>query len=91
MSAKKASNTETTTVYVELLDEGTFVMRPVAARLITERIFQLLPLSDYDPDLETWRFAPGSKVECAWEHRGNDYLLVAKRLAPQGAQEVPIP
>ena len=81
MSAKRVSYTNTTTVYVELLDEGTFVMRPVEARPLTEHIFEILPSPDYDPDLETWRFAPGSKVECVWTHRGNEHLLVAKRLA----------
>ena len=40
--------------------------------------------SDYDPELETWQFVPGSLVECEWEeHMGErvGLILVAKRAA----------
>lgn len=69
------------TVYVELLDEGVSVMRPAPARRLSENAYRILPTSDYDPDAETWRFPPGSEVECAWERRSGENLLVAKRPA----------
>ena len=83
MSGIKGSNTETT-VYVELLDEGVFVMRPAVGRRLSEGIYRLLPTDGYDPEVETWRFAPGSAVECAWERHSGEDLLVAKRLADGG-------
>ena len=69
------------TVYVELLDEGVFVMRPAPARRLSENAYRILPTSDYDPDVETWRFPPGSEVECVRERRSGETLLVAKRPA----------
>ena len=78
MSEAMGSSTEVT-VYVELLDEGVFVMRPAPARRLSENAYRILPTSDYDPDVETWRFPPGSEVECARERRSGGNLLVAKR------------
>jgi len=76
MSAATDSNTST--IYVELLDEGTFVLRPTMGEAVSERTFKLLPTSVYDPDLETWRFKPGTIVECDWEKHDGERLLVAK-------------
>jgi hypothetical protein len=42
-------------IYVELLDEGIKVWRPVPARKLDSG-YQLLPPDDYDPLCETWRF-----------------------------------
>ena len=52
MSGIADSNTETT-VYVDLLDEGVFVMRPFAGRRLSENIYRLLPTDGYDPEVET--------------------------------------
>lgn len=70
------SNIET--VYVELLNEGTFVLRPVPAVRIGELSFRLLATDDYDAELETWSFPPGATVKCALESHGGDNILVAK-------------
>ena len=76
-----AMDSDTDTVYVELLDEGTFVLRPTRGRRIAGLIYELLPTSDFDPEVETWRYAPGSIVECQWGIYQGEPVLVAKRLA----------
>lgn len=73
------TDSDTNTIYVELLDEGTFVIRPTQAQCISETKFKLLPTDDYDPELEKWMFVPGSIVECDWEEHESEQLLVAKR------------
>lgn len=73
MSVETALNTET--VFVRLLDEGTDVMRPVPACLISEGIYELLKTDDYDPEFEIWEFLPGQRVRC--ESRGAEAALVA--------------
>lgn len=75
------SDSSTSVIYVELLNEGTFVMRPTQGRRVTGNIFEISAACDYDPALETWKFAPGSTVECVWEYHGGERLLVAKRLS----------
>ena len=88
MSAEKATNTITTdvrtTIYVELLDEGVFVMRPVQGRRLSENVYVILPTVNYDPEVEAWRFEPGSKVECSWEEYEGEILLVATKLLERG-------
>lgn len=76
MSAAMDSNTNT--IYVELLDEGTFVLRPTLGEALSESTFRLLATSDYDPALETWKFKPGTIVKCEWEKYNGEPLLVAK-------------
>jgi hypothetical protein len=48
-------------IYVELLDEGTFVWRPVSATHIRDLIFKI---EGNVPEGETWAFQPGEIVEC---------------------------
>ena len=76
MSAETDSGIDT--AYVELLGEGTFVLRPVQARHICGRVFKILAPPDYDPNLETWRFQPGSLVRCDWEMHEDVKIRVAK-------------
>ena len=73
MSVEKDSNTET--VFVRLLDEGTDVMRPVPASRVSNGIYKLLKTDDYDPEYETWEFLPGKRVLC--ERRGAEAALIA--------------
>lgn len=75
MSAAMDSNTET--IYVHLLDEGTIVVRPTQGVLLGGGVYRLLPTSDYDPDTEHWQFPPGSVVRCVRETREGDNILVA--------------
>ena len=70
-----------TKIYVQLLDEGTFVLRPTQGKQVQENTFIVLETSDYDPTLERWMFLPGCMVECEWDDYDGESLLVAKRLA----------
>ena len=63
MSAHQDTGTEVV-VYVRLLDEGTDVWRPVRATPLPDGTFRLLQPSGYDPDAETWEFAPFTNVRC---------------------------
>jgi hypothetical protein len=51
------------TIYVELLDEGTTVWRPVAAARIGEGIYRILSANSEHPD-EAWEFDQGDLVHC---------------------------
>ena len=55
----------TETVYVELLDEGVAVWRPVEAEPLGDGLYRLLAPQDYDPEVEVWAFVPGTVVRCA--------------------------
>ncbi|MEK7728391.1 MAG: hypothetical protein AAB354_08240 [candidate division KSB1 bacterium] len=76
MSAEMVSNTKT--IYVELLDEGTTVMRPTQGEALGGDVYRLLPSVDYDPEDEHWEFTPGSIVRCLTEVKGNEEILVAR-------------
>lgn len=65
MLAAMASSTETTTIFVRMLDEGTDVWRPVRARRLSEATYRLD--EGTIPDDETWSFQPGDVVVA--EHR----------------------
>ena len=78
MSAAMASNIDKgrVRVYVRLLDEGTDVSRPTDALDLGNGQFELLPTPNYDAEIETWEFPPGSRVRC--EKRSGargEYLL----------------
>lgn len=51
-------------VYVELLDEGSTVWRPVEALKIGPVLFRLSARSSDVMQNEAWAFAPGTTVEC---------------------------
>jgi len=63
MSAPEDIDTEAV-VYVQLLDEGTDVWRPVRATALPDGTFRLLEPDRYDPNVETWEFPPSTKVRC---------------------------
>jgi hypothetical protein len=71
--------TDTQTIYVELLDEGVTVYRPVEATLDSDGSFRLPPSAPAD---EHWRFEPGSRVICkAKKFEGDrEPRLIAARL-----------
>jgi hypothetical protein len=79
MSAEMASSTNTTTVYIPLLNEGTAVVRPTEALKLGENVWRVLPTKDYDPNDEEWEFPPGSIVECRRETRNGQEILVARK------------
>ena len=65
------------TIYIELLDEGVDVWRPIEAEAETEDIYRLPP---HAPEGEAWRFAPGSRVRCEWRDLSDGAALVAVEL-----------
>jgi len=75
MSAAMDSNTST--IYVHLLDEGTTVVRPTQGAPLGADVYQVQATPDYDPDDEHWQFPPGSIVRCVMERRDGEDVLVA--------------
>ncbi len=67
------------TVHVYLTEEGCY--RPTQARHIAGDTFELLPTDDYDPEIETWEFAPGSIVKCAVTSGQDGVVILAKEQA----------
>jgi hypothetical protein len=66
------------TIYVELLDEGIDVWRPVQSEQQSDGTFRL---PDHAPEGERWRFPPGTRVRCEWQHLSDGPALVAAQLA----------
>jgi hypothetical protein len=67
------------TIYVELIDEGVTVYRPVEATRDPDGAFRL---PDKAPADEVWRFDPGSRVLCELRDIGDaEPSLVATRPA----------
>lgn len=64
-------------VYVKLLNEGVDVWRPVEAAALPDGTYRLKATEDYDPELETWEFLPGSEVRCELRHLSGGPALVA--------------
>ena len=64
-------------IYVQLLDEGTDVCRPVDARLVNDSVYEIVPLSNYDSLDEEWEFPPGSFVRCKNKLSDGKQILVA--------------
>ena len=65
------------TVYVKLLDEGVDVWRPVEAVQLPDGRYRLERTLDYDPELETWKFLPGSPVRCELRQLSDGPAFVA--------------
>ena len=79
MSEPMVSSTDQVVLYIPLLNEGTDVLRPTTGVLLGADIVQVLATPDYDPAIEEWAFAPGSKVRCLPEVRGGREVLVARQ------------
>jgi hypothetical protein len=71
-------------VYVSLMDEGVRVWRPVPARKIAPGVYVLGSPPDYDRELESWEFPPGSTVIAENRKTANGNILAAVRLAQKG-------
>jgi hypothetical protein len=80
MSVEMGSYIET--VFVKLLDEGTEVMRPAKATRILGDVFLLAMPQDFDPEVETWEFAPCNYVRCEMREVSNSKVLVAVESVP---------
>jgi hypothetical protein len=64
-------------IYVQLLNEGTKVFRPVPSLKIAELIFELRGENIYNPFDEEWEFIPGDVVLVEKKEVENDVVLVA--------------
>ncbi len=67
----------TETVFVQLLDEGTVVFRPVPAIRQEDGTYILSKTADYDPEFESWQFVPGSRVVCELGNAFDQTALIA--------------
>lgn len=73
--------TETVMIYVQLLDEGTPTIQGTEAISLGNEKYKVLPTPDYDPDVETWEFLPGSIVRCeARKNFGEDILYAVEKV-----------
>ena len=74
-----AAATETTKVYIRLLDEGSEAARSAEAVDLGNGLFRILSPPDYAPDDEHWEFPPGSIVRCEPKNfEGMEYLLAVR-------------
>lgn len=71
---------ETTTIYVRLLDENVSVTRPVRAAYISGDVYLVVD-QPYDRDLEHWEFEPGARVVCESVETEAGRALTAVRAA----------
>lgn len=72
----------TTEIHIELLDEGSPVLRPTEGVEEGNGIFRVLPTADYNSEDEIWAFPPGSLVVCERKQlKWGGEIIVATRLA----------
>lgn len=64
-------------VYIQLLNEGIRVYRPVPATHINGNIFKLGGDEFYDPEDEQWEFLPGSIILVEEQNLDGEIVLVA--------------
>ena len=55
------------------------VFRPTEALDLGGGLFELLPTPDYDSEVESWEFSPGSIVRCEKRHDSSGEHLLAVR------------
>ena len=79
MSEQMVSSTNEIQIYVPLLNEGTDVLRPTTGIVLEPNVVRVGATRDYDPEIETWAFLPGSTVRCVKEVRGGREILVARQ------------
>ena len=75
-------NTETTKVFVELLEEWTDTFQGTQAIPLGNNFYKLLPTDRYNPESETWAFLPGSivRVEVVTNSKGEKNLLAVEQV-----------
>lgn len=71
-------------IFVQLLDEGTVVFRPIEALHLGGDRYEVLPTADYDPENEIWEFVPHTIVRCIPHvfQDGEVGLLAVAKIAP---------
>jgi len=64
-------------IYIQLLEEGTKVYRPVPACQIEDNLYEVGGFEIYDPEDEVWEFTPGTYVLVEEQHFDGENVLVA--------------
>ena len=64
-------------IYVQLLDEGTKVYRPVPAMEVAKSIYKIKGSEIYDPENEIWEFTPNTFVRVEEQNLEGEKVLVA--------------
>lgn len=70
----RMSETNLTTIYMPLLNEGTEVWRPVEAMMITDLGYMV---TENPPPDEEWAFQPGHILRCEERQMSGEICLVA--------------
>lgn len=71
-------------IYIQLLEEGTKVYRPVPAIEIENNIYEVQGFEIYDLEDEVWEFLPGTYVLVEEQSLDGEYVLVAiKEQSPE--------
>jgi len=66
-------------IYIQLLEEGTEVYRPVPAIELKKDVFEVKGQVIYDPEDEIWEFKPGTRVVVEERDLDGELRLVAIR------------
>lgn len=64
-------------LYLQLLEEGTKVYRPVPASQIENNLYEVGGFEIYDPEDEVWEFTPGTYVLVKEQNIDGENVLVA--------------
>jgi hypothetical protein len=64
-------------IYIQLLEEGTKVYRPVPAIEIDINIYEIQGFEIYDPEDEVWEYPPGTYVFVEELNLEGENVLVA--------------
>ncbi len=80
--------TDTTTIYIRLLEEATTCLRPAEALRLADGTYRVLPTTNYDPTDEVWEFAPGATVHCeSFDGQGGPYLQAIAEVGVDGSKK----
>ena len=69
-----------TEIFVSLLDEAVDVWRPVQAEHIQGEVYRIID-QPYDREIETWQFEPGDEVVCKLTDASDGQILAATQRA----------
>jgi len=64
-------------IFIELLNEGANVWRPMEAKKIKENIYEIKFPPSHDPEDEELKYKVGETVICERQNRNGEFVLVA--------------
>ena len=74
-------------IYIQLLEEGTKVYRPVPAIKLSDKVYKLEGWEIYNPSDEKWEFKPGTYVLVEEKKLDTGFFLVAIQKARYGKKK----